>query len=414
MSEELSGNVLIIQCGEPTLVSNTVLAGAITESLNHDVIVEVYGVVGGFQGILKEDFIDLAEESQQVVRGLRHTPGSALGGTQALEGDEEIQRALRVLEAHDVRFLIVIGDVAAMQSAQEIKKAAAASEYSIRINVVPQGTMNSIPVTDHCLGYGSNIKYISAVTKAFAVECAPEGNHDIVCILEINGGNTGWLTAGASLAKHRNRPEDAPHLLCLPEAKFEATKFLEEIRATLKHQRICVIATNATLFDSEGNYLGSDNSTQQSVSAGDYLAGLVEEHLGLKVKLLRLDDTYRMASWLTSKTDTDEAFACGEASIRDAVAGKSGFAISIQRAEGDTYEFKTGLISIDEACGASRVFPQDWVHENELTLKHQYYKYASAFIQGEVTLPYDGGLPFFARLNKRKIERKLEVYAAAT
>ena len=61
MSEELSGNVLILQCGEPTIVCNAILAGAITESLNHDVIEEVYGVLGGFQGILKEEFIDLAE-----------------------------------------------------------------------------------------------------------------------------------------------------------------------------------------------------------------------------------------------------------------------------------------------------------------------------------------------------------------
>ena len=361
MSEELSGNVLILQCGEPTIVCNAILAGAITESLNHDVIEEVYGVLGDFQGILKEDFIDLAEESQQVVRGLQHTPGAALGGTQALNSDEEVQRAVKVLEAHEVRFLTVIGDIDAMKSAQQLEKAAADIAYGLRINVVPQGNMNSIPVTDHALGYGSAIKYISAITKAFAVECTPEGNHDTVCILEIDGGNSGWLVAGATLAKHRNRPEDAPHLVCLPEARFEATKFLEEIRTTLKHQRICLVVTNATLFDSEGNYLGSDNSsTQEGASAGNYLSGLIDEHLGLKVKLLRLEDNYRLVSWLASKTDADEAFACGEASIREAVAGKSGHAIGIQRSAGDTYEFKTGLISIDDACGPSRTFPQDW------------------------------------------------------
>ena len=86
--------------------------------------------------------------------------------------------------------------------------------------------------------------------------------------------------------------------------------------------------------------------------------------------------------------------------------------MSIQRAEGDTYAIKTGLMSFDDATSQARQFPQDWVHDNGLTLRHQYYKYASAFIVGEVELPYDGGLPCFVRLNKRKVERKLEAYAA--
>ena len=91
MTEELSGNVLILQSGESTVVSNAILAGTITESLNHSVIEEVYGVLGGFPGICKEDFIDLAEESQQVVRGLRYTPGTALGKVDlVLRNDDEV------------------------------------------------------------------------------------------------------------------------------------------------------------------------------------------------------------------------------------------------------------------------------------------------------------------------------------
>lgn len=79
MSTELTGNVLVAQSGGPTAVINASLAGVITEALNHEQIEEIYGSLNGVVGILNENFIDLADESQQTIRGLKQTPGSALG-----------------------------------------------------------------------------------------------------------------------------------------------------------------------------------------------------------------------------------------------------------------------------------------------------------------------------------------------
>ena len=76
---ELVGNCLIGQSGGPTAVINASMAGAITEALNHECIEEIYGCLNGVLGILNEDFIDLADESQQTIRALRYTPGAALG-----------------------------------------------------------------------------------------------------------------------------------------------------------------------------------------------------------------------------------------------------------------------------------------------------------------------------------------------
>ncbi len=76
---ELVGNCLIGQSGGPTAVVNASVAGAITEALNHECIEEIYGCLNGVLGILNEEFIDLADESQQTIRALRYTPGAALG-----------------------------------------------------------------------------------------------------------------------------------------------------------------------------------------------------------------------------------------------------------------------------------------------------------------------------------------------
>ncbi|MES1168019.1 MAG: 6-phosphofructokinase, partial [Oleiharenicola lentus] len=80
---ELVGNCLIGQTGGPTAVVNASVAGVVAEALNHECIEEVYGSLNGVLGLLNEDFVDLAAESQQAIRGLRYTPGAALGSCRA-------------------------------------------------------------------------------------------------------------------------------------------------------------------------------------------------------------------------------------------------------------------------------------------------------------------------------------------
>ena len=79
MTEILNGNCLVAQSGGPTSVINSSLAGVITEALNHECFEEIYGGLNGVQGILQEQLVDLASETQQNIRGLRYTPGAALG-----------------------------------------------------------------------------------------------------------------------------------------------------------------------------------------------------------------------------------------------------------------------------------------------------------------------------------------------
>src|ERR1019366_7274058 len=73
---ELVGNCLIGQSGGPSVVNNASVAGVVSEALNHGCVEEVYGALNGVAGILHEDLVDLAAESQQTIRGLRHTPGA--------------------------------------------------------------------------------------------------------------------------------------------------------------------------------------------------------------------------------------------------------------------------------------------------------------------------------------------------
>jgi len=153
MSEELQGNVLVAQSGGPTAVINSSLAGVINESLNYECIEEIYGSLNGILGVLREDFIDLADESQQNIRALRHTPGSILGTCRyKLNQQQDFERILQVFEAHNIRYFFYIGGNDSQDTADNISKAAQEKGYALRVIGIPKTIDNDLVSTDHCPG----------------------------------------------------------------------------------------------------------------------------------------------------------------------------------------------------------------------------------------------------------------------
>ena len=77
-------------------------------------------------GILKEEIIDLAEESQQNIRGLRYTPASALGTCRfKLKREVDYERIiLEVFEAHNIRYFFYCGGNDSQDTADKISKLA--------------------------------------------------------------------------------------------------------------------------------------------------------------------------------------------------------------------------------------------------------------------------------------------------
>ena len=123
MTEILNGNCLVAQSGGPTSVINSSLAGVITEALNHECIEEIYGGLNGVQGILQEQLVDLASETQQNIRGLRYTPGAALGTCRyKLKSDADFDRVLQVFEAHNIRYFFYAGGNDSQDTADKISK----------------------------------------------------------------------------------------------------------------------------------------------------------------------------------------------------------------------------------------------------------------------------------------------------
>ncbi len=417
MSEELNGNCLIAQSGGPTAVINSSLAGAITEALNHPCIEEIYGARNGVVGILEENLIDLAEESQQVIRGLRSTPASALGTCRyKLRKQEDYDRILQVFEAHNIRYFFYIGGNDSQDSADRIQTLAVERGYDLRVIGIPKTVDNDLVATDHCPGYGSAVKYLCTTVKEMACDAEAMGDHDYVGILEVMGRNAGWLAAGTSLVKQKDRPDDPPHLILLPEVPLSSQKLMEDVQRVLQKERYCLIVASEGLVDEDGNYLTTSGGSTDAFGhaqlggVGEYLRNLIEEQFGIRARAAKPAHAQRAAAHCASATDNEEAFLAGQAAVRAAVAGESGKMITLLRAEKETYECVTGLAPLSEVANGVKRLPADWINENGISMNHQFTKYAQPLIQGESFPDFENGLPNFVRIRGRRVERTLEPY----
>lgn len=414
---ELVGNVLVGQSGGPTAVINASVAGVVAEALNHGCIEEIYGCLNGVLGILQEDLIDLASESQQTIRGLRHTPGAALGTCRyKLKKQQDFERVLEVFKAHNIRYFFYAGGNDSQDTADKISKLAQQQGYELRVIGVPKTIDNDLPTTDHCPGYGSVVKHICTTVRELACDHEAMGQHDLVSIVEVMGRNAGWIAAGASLAKRRDQPHDAPHLIYLPEVAFSTEKFVEDVKRVLKREKYCMVVVGEGLIDADGNYVSAAEATDafghaQLGGAAEYLQGLVEQNLpGIKARTAKFGIAQRAAAHAGSKTDADEAFMAGQAAVKAAINGETDKMVTLIRVDGDHYTCETGLAPLSEIANGVKKLPREWINEDGVSMNFQFQRYALPLIQGETPVPYENGLPNFSKLEKVRVDKVLGAY----
>ena len=410
---------MVGQSGGPTSVINASVAGIISEALNHECVEEIYGALNGVLGILQEDLIDLASESQQQIRALRHTPGAALGTCRyKLKKQQDFERVLEVFKAHNIRYFFYIGGNDSQDTADKISKLAQQQGYELRVIGVPKTIDNDLPGTDHCPGYASAIKYLATSVRELACDNEAMGQGDLVSIVEVMGRSAGWLAAGTALAKRRDHPHDPPHLIYLPEIPFDQAKCIEDIKRTLKREKFCQIVVAEGLVDSDGNYVAADAATDafghaQLGGAGDALAEIIGSNLpGVKVRVAKPGLLQRCAAHAASKTDADEAYLAGQAAVKAAINGESDKMVTLVRGDADHYTCETGLTPLSEVANSVKKLPREWINEDGVSMNFQFLRYAQPLIQGEITLPHDAGVPVFARLDKVRVDKSLPAFEA--
>ncbi|MBO6101833.1 MAG: 6-phosphofructokinase [Opitutales bacterium] len=414
----LIGNVLVAQSGGPTAVINASLAGVVNEALNHECIEEIYGGLNGVEGILKEELIDLAQESQQNIRGLKYTPGSALGTCRyKLTKEKDFKRLIEVCKAHNIRYFFYIGGNDSQDSANKIAALAQSENYEMRVIGIPKTIDNDLPITDHCPGYGSVVKYLCTIIRELAADHEGMGNHDLVSIVEVMGRNAGWIAAGTAIAKRKNQLQDPPHMILLPEVEFNPQAFIDEVQNCLQNNKYCLVVASEGIKDANGNYIAASEGKidkfghAQLGGVGEYLQNLVQTSLaGVKARSCKIGHAQRAGSHCSSLADSNEAYLCGQAAVKAAVNGETGKMVTLVRGETEKYSCETSLVDLGEVANVEKIFPESWIGENKMSINPQFNRYILPLIQGEVQVPYENGLPAYVRLSKNMVEQVLPAY----
>lgn len=417
---ELVGNLLVAQSGGPTAVINASVAGVIQEAGKHGEIEEIYGGANGILGILNEELIDLNEEKARAIEGLKHTPGPALGTCRYKidfkkkpeQAAKDMDRLFEVFQAHNIRYFFYVGGNDSQDTSNQIHAEAVKRNYEIRVIGVPKTIDNDLPHTDHCPGYGSVIKYAATTVMEVAMDVGGMATDDgACCIIEVMGRSAGWIAAGTALA--RRTASDAPHIVLLPEIAFNEEAFLAKVKETLESHKYCVVVVGEGLKNAAGEEIGADKSRVDAfghpvlAGAADRLAEIVQGKLNTKTRTVKLGYAQRAAAHFASAADVAEAAACGEAAVKAAIDGKSGFMVKMVRSSEGPYKISYELQDLNDIANAVHHIPREWISEDGFMPNESFTAYARPLIEGEVRPPIEGGLPRYVILDKTPVDKVL-------
>lgn len=423
MAEPLVGNLLVAQSGGPTSVINSSLAGVITAAGHQGCIEEIYGGANGILGILNEELVDINEEKAKTIEGLRYSPAAGLGTCRYKidfkkkpeKAAKDMDRLFEIFQAHNIRYFFYIGGNDSQDTSHKIHEEAVKRGYNMRVIGVPKTIDNDLPHTDSCPGYGSVIKYAATTVMEVGIDVGSMATDDgSCCIIEVMGRSAGWIAAGTVLAK-RGSAAAPPHIILLPEIRYDIDEVLAKVKETVQQHRYCVMVVGEGIKNKQGEEIGADKTRLDSfghpvlAGAAEKIKEYVQGKLNTKTRTVLLGYAQRAAEHFASLTDSNNAFAVGQAAVKAAVEGQSGFMVKIVRNLGPdgAITWGTALQPLGDIANVEHFVPRDWISDDGFLPNEKFVQYARPLIEGEVKFPLEEGLPRYVTLEANRVEKKL-------
>jgi ATP-dependent phosphofructokinase / diphosphate-dependent phosphofructokinase len=413
-------NAIVAQSGGPTAVINNSVRGVV-ETLAADASIDrVYGARMGILGVLHNQLVDLtAQDAAQITR-LGATPSAGTIGScryklaDKASGslyDEDYERIIAVLRAHDVGCFFYVGGNDSMDTANRVADLARERGLDVKGIGVAKTVDNDVggglqadgtfALCDHNPGYASVARYWAANVKAANEENMASYTSDPVLIMQAMGRKIGFITAAARLGDPERR---MPLLIVMPEAlgKGDAAENLalvtDGVNEVLRRAGRCmiVICEGANmgdvgiLRDSFGHAQFSACRTTAAQLLMNHLNGAdrmdadgrAQSRLAVPgIARVDISGTHqRRCIELASQTDLDEAYQVGAHAARLALAGRSGVMATIIRRPGPGYAVDYGEAPLAQVANAERKFPAEWISEDRLDVTDGFVQWATPLL----------------------------------
>lgn len=291
-----------------------------------------------------------------------------------------------------------------MDTAHKVAQLAAERNYDLHVMGVPKTVDNDLMVTDHCPGYGSVARFNAIAVRDSGLDTEAIYTTDTVKIIETMGRDTGWITASTALGK--DGPDNAPHLIYLPERPFVSGKFLEDVKSVYDRLGRVVICVCEGLKDEKGEFVKASTKKidtdkfghSQLGGVADYLVNLISENLNLKARYDKPGTIQRVSMTCASQTDLEEAYRVGQIAILKAVDGETDKMVTLVRKGSDPYECETGLVELEKVALRTKKVPNQFISKDSNFVSKEFLEYAKPLIGGP--------LPEYAHLKKKMIEKR--------
>lgn len=386
-----ANNMVIAQSGGPSMVINESLVGAVLAARSKRTgarIGRIYGAVHGIAGILARDYVDLRKVSEKKLMAIAATPSSALGSCRLKPTREDCRRIFEEFRRLSVGYFFYIGGNDSADAARIVAEEAEKDGYPLVCFHIPKTIDNDLRSCDHTPGFGSAARFVASAVKGDDLDNRALGGVKIDVVM---GRDAGFLTAASALA--RERPDDGPHLIYLPEVPFSEDRFVKDVKAAMKKFGRCVIAVSEGIRGKDGVAIGaklgsgevdSHGNVQMSGTGalGDALARIVKAKAG--VKRVRADTfgyLQRSFPGVRSRTDAEEAFFAGAAAVRAALeSGVTKGTIGILREEGRAYRVAYAARPIADAAKETRSLPREFIAKNGHDVTQAFIDYARPLV----------------------------------
>lgn len=378
--KHMNGNVLVVHGGGPTAVINSSLYGVIKEARESKQVDKVYAALGGSEGILKENFLDLMEFPEERLKLLLETPATAIGSSRYALEKEDYEAMPAIFEKYHIRYVLLNGGNGTMDTCGKIHEACKNS--GVTVVGIPKTIDNDIAITDHTPGFGSAARYIAATTAEVGMDVKSLPIH--VCVIEAMGRNAGWVTAASALA--RKKPGDAPHLIYLPERPFKEEEFLADVKMLYEEKGGVVVVASEGLKGEDGKpVVPPIYKTGRATYYGDvsaYLANLVIQKLDIKARSEKPGICGRSSIAWQSPVDREEAVLSGREALKAAMEGQGGVMIGFireDRLDGE-YCIHMERIPIEKVMLHERAIPENFINERGNDVTNEFIKWCRPLI----------------------------------
>ncbi|MGI8315967.1 diphosphate--fructose-6-phosphate 1-phosphotransferase [Halobacillus mangrovi] len=380
--------IAIGQAGGPTAVINATLAGFVDQVMES---CELLFVEGGYEGLVKERFLQGDYSINDWVLKHRNVPGACLESGRFPFDQQAIETAVYNLRKHSVDTLVFIGGNGTMEALSKVSKEADRQGFKLQVLGLPKTVDNDLGATDHAPGFSSAAKYIAETTKNMSRDLYSMKNFEQVRVLETMGRNAGWLAAASGVFKEY--PEEGPHFIAVPEVSLNKEELLASVRQALHLYGYAIVVVSEGVKWKEESQVEINQVGGRKILGGisKVIGEFLNRELNVNTRAELLGMNQRSSSSSVSPVDALEAYQIGKTGGRWVQEDQNNVMVAVKRKPSNCYTISMTPVNLKDVIKeGERCMPQTFIKN-----KDAYYTWLMPLLGGDK--------PSYPPLSKRRV-----------